>query len=210
MNALVGELPDKEAIADEFVNLAARKLGRSNGVDFNRVWAEFTLPSGKKTLDLGRDIGGEYGKIWNIQEMWRTDIHDWPIEVVGLDEFNSKARGGTATGHPTVATVYGKANARILEVYPQPTGSVEVGALFKLSIDGIDDVPDRYDDVVMSIAISLFNGTRDPNVALKMAREGLGEVRADRGTTWTGSTISSREGFGQATWSTHYDSGGLR
>jgi len=210
MHALVGDVTDKEAVADEFANLAARKVGRANGVDFNRVWAEFTLPSGKKTVDLGRDIGGNYGEIWNVQEMWRTDVQRWPIRVVALDEFNSVARGGTATGYPKIATVYGKAGARVLEVYPQPTDDVTVGALFKLSVKGVDDVPDRYDDVIMSTAITLFNGTRDPNVAFKMARDGMKEIQADRGTTWTGSAISSRENFGDATWSARYDSGAIR
>jgi hypothetical protein len=196
-------------MAEVLATAARKRVGRMKGLDFNRERVTFSLTAGKKVYALGVDIKAKHGAIWNIQDMWRTDTPGWEVEIVGLDEFNAYARGGTAAGAPSVATVYGAPDARILEVYPSPNSALSLSATVMLSITKETDIPDRYDDVVLTVALTLWNGMKNPAIAAELMRAGLRDMQADGIAAWTGSRIEARDVFGQPGGGSKHDSGNL-
>lgn len=208
--AVGADAGDAGKIANAVVLAAIKKIGRMPSVDFNKQFVSFALTAGQKTYQLGRDVLANASPIWNMQDMWLTDKVGWGIEIVGAEEFNANARGGTATGAPTIATIYGPDDSRTLEVYPSPDSAYNISAMAKLSITQYGDIPSRYDDVVLTTALSLLNSLRNPSVALAMMKEGLGDIRNDRVVSWSGSHIGSIDEFGYPDHSANYDTGSLR
>ena len=198
---------NKDAIALAFMNAAILRVGRIPGADFNRTFADITLTSGKGSYVLGKDILS--GKnAWSIEEMWRTDVDGWPIEIIGFDDFNDLVRGNTTTGAPRIATIHSE--PAVLELNPVPDSAYTCKAYVSRSITKLADIPAHYHDVILTTAQAMLKAIADPQVALMLAKEGLEDMKGDSRTGWTGSRIKVARGLDQGDGTSRRDSGNLR
>ena len=201
--AVPGESQNATDIADTFLKMAVSRIGRTRGLDINRKWIEFDLIANKKSLKLGVDI--LQNKTWGILELWRTDIQ-MQISILSIDEFNVYARGGVATGRPEIATLHNG----ILELYPEPDSAYTVGAFVKIDLKKIDEIDERYYDVIYGKAIELINAAGNPSIAVKVADQGEKDMKNDALTEWDGHSIPLARNLGSTYRKKRYDSGNLR
>ncbi|MCK5601668.1 hypothetical protein KAR91_07365 [Candidatus Pacearchaeota archaeon] len=197
----------REDIADTFITMAIGKLNRLKDTDINQQYKEFTLTADKSSYKLGTDILAS-SKPWNMQDMYRTDVRSWSITIVDKDKFIPYARGSTITGPPTKATVYG--NPPILEVFPIPDANYAVGAFIRVNITKIEDIDERYYDVVYASAIELITAAGSPEMARAVGTEGRHQMESDTMTAWDGTIIPLYRNIGQVGRRRKADSGNLR
>ncbi len=176
-----------DKIAKSVLLYALTKASRQRGADFNREYKPATLKSGKQSYTLGVDLFGAQSNVWNIQEMWCTDTTSAFITIIGIDDFNDRAAGGTTTGRPTIAAVHSK--TRILELYPIPDSNYPIKAYVTAKIGKLADMASVYHDIIIDIAGLAIQAASDPNVKLQLVKEGLKDLMIDSGGGWTGSTI---------------------
>jgi hypothetical protein len=196
-----------EQIATAMYTLALSKLGRMDGVDFNRDWVTFTLTSGTSTYELGVDFLSKYPRIQNVRSLWRTDVVNWPVPVKDIDDFNYLSIN-TGTGAPRMAALYFADGLATIKVWPTPDSNYTIGCYIKRPIRNLEDMP-GYDDVVYATAINLINAARDPNVAMELARMGLRDIKADGIAGWDGSVIPMERGLGHKGNKQRVDSGDI-
>ena len=122
-----------------------------------------------------------------MRYLWRTDVKGQPITIVGLEEFNRVARGGTGSGVPTVATIH--SHDAMLEFYPIPNSNYSVGAYLKKKITGLEDIPDQFHDVVVDYGIVSIQATKDAAVAVEMLKQGIKDLLNSSMIGWAGDTI---------------------
>lgn len=176
-----------DKVAASLLNYGLVKVARKRGVDFNREYATFTLSSGKSSYILGQELFSANPNVWNLQEMYHTDIAGRPIFVLGLVDFNDRARGSNTTGRPVIATVH--SNPRTLEVFPEPDKDYTVKGYVSKTIDSLDDIPDIYHDVPIDFASLAIKAATDASVAAMLLKEGLADLMADAGAHWSGGKI---------------------
>lgn len=208
--AIPGDRAGSEDIAETLLDMAVDKIGRRRGLNFNREWVEFSLTAGKATYEFGKDVLTDDSKIKNVQQMWRTDVVGWPIEIVGLDRFNELTSGGTSTGSPSVGTVYIKKDGAVMEVYPIPDGDFPVKALIKRKLTKFEDVPEEHRDVIVNTAITIAHSLNDPDLSLIMLRDGLKDIEIDSLTAWRGNVIKVERPLGANSSRRSADSHNLR
>jgi len=185
--AVTGGGVDKEAIAQVYLQKAILKIGRMEGVDFNREWVDFNLTSGISKYQIGTDIIGKHPEIWSLKELWRTDVQGWSIEIVGLERFNAYTRGGSSAGAPTLGTIHSEAG--YLEVYPIPDSAYTVAAYLKKKITNFSEIEEGYHDVLIDYAVASINATKDTAASFQFAKEGLNDLKNDQPTLWSGNSI---------------------
>lgn len=214
IDIIVLSLPaDKQGdrgMAKGFLLKALNMIGRIPGLNFTREWVNFNLISGRAVYELGNHVLKDYDKIKNVQQMWRTDILNWPIDIVGLDSFNERTAGGDSTGSPFVGTVYLVENKPTLEIYPSPDSNYPVKVLIQKNVESIDDVPDAHKDVLIDCAITSIGALSNPSLSLELMRNGIHDVEGDSHTLWRGSTILVERPFDSNPTLKKVDSGNLR
>jgi len=193
-----------EVIARGLILKAVLKVGRMNGVDWNKEAVSFNLTSGQSVYKCGIDILSAYSRIKNLQYLWRTDTQDSPIRIVNLQEFNAYRRGATGTGKPELATLHSADET--LEVWRTPDTTYAVWGYVQKRIVDLKDIPDIYYDVVIDVAVSSL----DPRNAVVFAQLGLDEMRKDSLTIWEGNSIPLGRHLGEDYAGTHGDSYNLR
>jgi len=198
---------DKDAIALAFMNAAILRVGRIPGADFNRTFAPITLTVDKSSYVLGQDILSGVNA-WSVEEMWRTDVDGWPVEIIGFDDFNDLVRGNTTTGAPRIATIHSE--PAVLEVHPVPDSAYTCKAYVSRSITKLANIPGHYHDVILTTAQAMLKAIADPQVALMLAQEGIKDMKGDSRTGWTGSRIKVARGLDQGDGTSRRDSGNLR
>lgn len=198
---------NREDMADTFISMAISKLNRLKDTDINQQYREFTLTANQSSYKLGVDILTT-PKPWNMQDMYRTDVRNWPITIIDKDKFTPYARGSTVTGPPTLATVYGK--PPVLEVFPIPDANYAVGAFVRVNITKITDIDERYYDVVYASAIELITAAGSPEMARAVGTEGRHQMESDTLTAWDGTIIPLYRNIGQVGRRRKADSGNLR
>ena len=176
-----------ETVAKSMLALAIGKVGRMNGVSFNRDLVTFTFTANDATYKLGTEILQKYPNVWNLQELWFTDEQGHTVQIVALDEFNRTARGGTSTGRPTIGTIH--SSTATLEIYPIPDSAYTACAYVKRPIIKLEDIPAPYHDLVYAKAIELIAAAPMAEMASKLAAEGTKEVQADALIAWDGSIV---------------------
>ncbi len=189
-----GDTASTQKVAKTFVKMAINNIARKRGVDFNREYKAATLTSGKGEYNLGVELFGGYPNLWSIEEMWFTDTRGKMVILLGMDDYNDRARGGTTTGRPKYGTVHSE--PPILELYPIPDSSYTIRAYVTRKIDSLDDLPDIYHDVVYPLALSYVAASKDANVAIALAKDGLHAVQADSKSGYTGSKIMIQRHLG--------------
>lgn len=189
-----GDQAAAKKIAKTFVKMAINNIARKRGVDFNREYKATTLTSGKGEYNLGVELFGGYPNLWSIEELWFTDTKGKWVVLLGMDDYNDRARGGTTTGRPKYGTVHSE--PPILELYPIPDSAYAIRAYVTRKIDSLDDLPDIYHDVVYPLALSYVAASKDPNVAIALAKDGLNAVQADSKSGYTGSKIMVQRHLG--------------
>lgn len=182
-----GDTAGADKIAKSVLQYAVTKASRLRGTDFNREYLSDSLTNGKQEYVLGADLFGSQSKVWNISEMWFTDTTGRIVEILGLDDFNIRAGGGTITGRPTIGTVHSK--TRKLRLYPIPDSTYPFEAYVTAKINKLSDIDEIYHDVLVDIAGLVIQAASDPNVKLKLVQEGLKDLLLDAGSGWTGSTM---------------------
>ncbi len=197
----------REEIADTFIAMAISKLNRLKDTDINQQYREFTLTGGKASYKLGTDILTTT-KPWNVQNMYRTDIRGWEVSVVDKDKFTPIARGSTITGPPRLATVH--SNPPIMEIWPIPDSNYAVGAFVRVNITKIEDIDQRYYDVLYATAIELITAAGSPEMARLVGEEGRHQIESDTLTAWDGTIIPLARNIGQVSDKRKADSGNLR
>jgi len=212
LNALLLAIPkdrdNAKGIAEGHLKKAILKVGRMKGVDFNRDIQTFTLTANQKEYIIGRDVLNGVGGVWDIDELYLIDEERWPVNVVGIGDFDSYARGSDSTGKPQIATVH--SSTAILEVWPTPDSAYNMKALVRKQIENFDDIPSGYHDVLVDYGIASIVAAGNPAVAVSFARDGLADVQADSRTSWEGNTILVARHLGDTGGSTRVDSGNLR
>lgn len=202
---------DAEDIADAALNTAVTSIGKLDSVDFNTEFVSDTLTSGTYQYVLGVDLFPDFTSVWNIREMGRTDTPGWPINIVRLDDFKAYWRGNTVSGPPAEGTIYKRDDAYILELAPRPDSDYPIEAKVKHSVTQFEEIPATHHDVVVSVAINIVNATRDPNLALTLARMGIRDIQNDSPVAWDGSVIPIDRPLGVGTSGNgRIDSGRLR
>lgn len=176
-----------DKVAGSLLSYGLVKVARKRGVDFNREYATFILSSGKNSYVLGQELFSANPNVWNLQEMYHTDVAGRPITVLGLVDFNDRARGSSTTGRPTIATVH--SNPRTLEVFPNPDKDYTVKGYVSKTIEQLSDIPDIYHDVPIDFAGLAIKAATDASVAAMLLKEGLADLMADAGAHWSGGKI---------------------
>ena len=178
-----------DVIAKSMLALAISKVGRMSGVSFNRDLLTFNFVVGDNSYKLGIDILQKYPLIWNMQELWFTDQQGYKVRLVGLDEYNNSARGGTSTGRPTIGTLH--SSTATLEVYPIPDSAYTMCAYVRRQVNQLSDIPAAYHDLLYAKAVELITVTTNPEMAIKMAAESTLEIKQDALTEWDGTLVES-------------------
>ena len=174
-------------VAASLLSYGLVKVARKRGVDFNREYTSFTLSSGKSSYVLGQELFSANPNVWNLQEMYHTDVAGRPIIILGLVDFNDRARGSSTTGRPTIATVH--SNPRTLEVFPEPDKDYTVKGYVSKTINSLSDIPNIYHDVPIDFASLAIKAATDASVAATLLKEGLADLMADAGAHWSGGKI---------------------
>jgi hypothetical protein len=187
--ASLSGVPDADNVATSLLNLAKARVARENDVDYNRKWLTFALTASKSEYNVGSDVLAGSIKVWNMQGMFRTDTSDWPIEVWGLDRFNSHARGRTGTGPPRIATIYGPPGERVIEFYPIPDSAYTVGATFEVQITDFSSIFSRYPDVIYKQALNMLAMAKSPMAAMREAEAAIYDTKKDGVSSWSGTNI---------------------
>jgi hypothetical protein len=182
----LGGVADADNIAKSVLQYALTKASRLRGSDFNREYKAATLVSGTQNYTLATLFGSQ-SNVWNIQEMWCTDTTNAAVTIIGLDDFNDRAAGGSSSGRPTIGTLHSK--TRELRLYPIPDSNYPIEAYVTAKIAKLSDVPDVYHDVIIDMAGLAVKAISDPNVQMALVKEGLKDLMIDSGGGWTGSKI---------------------
>jgi len=193
-----------EVIAKGLMLKAVLKVGRMNGVDWNKDAVTFNLTASKSIYKCGVDILGSFTRIKGLQYLWRTDTQDAPIRIVNLQEFNAYRRGATGTGTPELATLH--SSDETLEVWRTPNITYSVWGYVQKRIVDLKDIPDIYYDVVIDVAIASL----DPRNAIAFAQLGLDDMKKDSLTIWDGNSIPLGRHIGGDYSGTKSDSFNLR
>jgi hypothetical protein len=205
--SLPAGLAETDKVASALLSYALNKISRKKGVDYNREYKTANLTSGQRDYVLGADLWSGQGNVWNVQEMNCTDAKGHPIWVIGKDDWNDIARGSTTTGRPTHATVH-SAN-RVLQLFPIPNSNYPIEAYVTKKITAITDLLEIYHDIPIDIAGLAIKAGVDPNVQMALVKEGLADILADSGTSWTGSKIMIQRPLGDSDIRMGSDSGNL-
>lgn len=206
--SIPGGTASSDKIAKSVLQYALTKISRLKGTDFNREYLSATLTGAKQEYILGTELFGSQSKVWNISEMWFTDAVGRIVEILGLDDFNVRAAGGTTTGRPTIGTVHSK--TRTLKLYPIPDSNYPIEAYVTSPINKLSDLDEIYHDIPVDVAGLMIQAARDPSIKLRLVKEGFRDLLLDAGSGWTGSTmlmdkpLSRSQGLRKAT-----DSGNL-
>lgn len=183
-----------EPLARTILGMAVRQVGRTQAVAFNRANVTFTLTAGQSKYTIGNDIIENYPAVWNMQHLWLTDVPDYHVRVVGLDEFNSYARGSSRTGRPILATIHSK--DVVIEFWPTPDSAYTLVGYAKQNLSAFEDIPDAYRDVVLTKAFEIVHAAVDPNMAVRLAELGQYDMQSDAQTGWAGSVMKSAQTLG--------------
>jgi len=197
-----------ETLGKLLLKKAILKIGRMQGVQFNREWVPFSLKSGKQDMVIGSTILNDYPGVWNMQEMWRTDTGGWNIPIVGIEDFQVYAAGRTTSGAPYIATLHSQKGT--LTVYPIPDQDYPVKAYVRRKIVGLEDVPDMYHDTLADYGVIAAQALSSPQVAAELLRGDLKDLLGDALTGWSGSTIGAERGLAEEAGTSLVDSGNLR
>lgn len=187
-SALPSAHPDRSELAKAFLGKAVLKIARQQGIEFTKRWEPFSLETGKSSYIIGSDILSKFPSLTAMQDLWRTDVSGWPIEILSVGKFSAESSGLTNSGPPRVATIHGA--PPILEVYPVPDSDYPVRAKIRGKISAFDDVPTEYRDIVVDQALLFVKAMQDAGVLVKLTAENVEEIRADGPLTWTGDTIA--------------------
>jgi hypothetical protein len=206
-----------DEVAEAILKKALHKIARRTDVTFNQKVKAFNLTNGTADYKFGADIftSPNDNRIWNMQELHRTDVQGWPIPIVGVDEFNFYSAGGTTTGAPYVATLH--SDPIVLSVYPIPDSNYAVEALVRESIASLGEVPERYHDIVASYAAAFAKmivesgqGRGSDKSIKDMADEDFEDLKHDGPTGWSGSVFQVEQPLGDQQTGVRVDSGNLR
>lgn len=176
-----------EKVAGDILQTAVRKVGRMQGVAFNRDNVTFTLTSGTSSYQIGKDLLDKYPAIWNMEYLWMNESPGQRCYVVGLDTFNNYARGKTGSGYPKYATIHSK--SKTIEFWPSPNGAYSMIGYAKENIKDLNEIPDDYHDLILAVGYEFIHAAHNPSAASKLANEGKREVVADSQTGYSGSTF---------------------
>lgn len=180
--------PTRNKLAQAFLGKSVLKIARVQGVEFTKRWEPFTLETAKPSYIIGKDILNKFPGMTAMQDLWRTDVSGWPIDILSVGKFSAESSGLTNTGPPRVATIH--SNPPILEVYPIPDSDYPVRAKIRSKISAFEDVPSEYHDAVIDQALVFLKAMQDPGVLMRLTAENIHEIRADGPLTWTGDTVS--------------------
>ena len=185
--SIPGDTVSADKIARSVLQYALTKISRLKGTDFNREYLPATLTNAKQEYILGSELFSSQAKVWNISEMWFTDVTGRIVEILGLDDFNVRAAGGTTPGRPTIGTVHSK--TRTLRLYPIPDSDYPIEAYVTSPINKLSDLDEIYHDIPIDVAGLMIQAAQDPNIKLRLVKEGLKDLLLDAGSGWTGSTM---------------------
>ncbi len=184
-----------EKVAGDILETAVRKVGRMQGVAFNRDNITFALTSGLSSYQIGKDLFKKYPAIWNMEYLWMNQAPGQRCYVVELDTFNEHARGNTVSGYPKYATIHSK--DKTIEFWPSPNGAYSMIAYAKENIEDLNKIPVDYHDLVLAVGYEFIHAAHNPSAASKLAREGRNEVQADSQTGYSGSTFPVQRHLGR-------------
>lgn len=179
--------PNRNDLAKAFLDKAVLKIARQQGVEFTKRWEAFSLETAKASYIIGKDILSKFPSLTAMQDLWRTDVSGWPIEILSVGKYSAESSGLTNSGPPRVATIH--SNPPILEVYPIPDSDYPVRAKIRGKISAFDDVPTEYRDTVVDQALVFVKAMQDAGVLMRLTEQNVNEIRADGPLTWTGDTI---------------------
>lgn len=185
--ALGGTTDATKQLAEALLAKSVLKIARQAGVEFRREWEPFALESSKADYIIGKDILKNWPSTWNMQELWRTDVPNWPIPIKNVGDYSDEALGRTGNGPPTVATIAG--SPATLTLYPTPDSNYPVRALVQRRINGIDDIPDEYHDILVDQAYMFIAASRNPEVVAMLLKGDYKELASDGLAGWSGSVI---------------------
>lgn len=174
---------DADEIARVYMKKSILRVGRINGVTWNKEAIEFTLTSGQQKYVMGVDIPNLRG----IGTLFRTDTQTNPIPVVDVNEFGRSARGSSTTGKPILATIH--SDSVTLEFYPIPSGNYTIWGYIKKKIVNLADIPEEFHDVIIDYAIASIGASEDKSVAVAFARAGLDDLKDETLTVWDENVI---------------------
>ena len=179
--------PNRNELAKAVLGKAVLKIARVQGVEFTKRWEGFSLETAKASYIIGKDILSKFPSLTAMQDLWRTDVSGWPIDIISVGKFSAESSGLTNTGPPRVATIH--SNPPILEVYPIPDSDYPVRAKIRSKISAFNDVPSEYRDAVIDQALLFVKAMQDAGVLMRLTAENANEIRADGPLTWTGDTV---------------------
>ena len=208
--AVPKERQDGDVIAGLALKKALTKIGKMDGVNFNRQQVTFTLTAAQDEYVLGSDILAGLRGVWGFANLYRTDTPGWDIEFVGNEDFDRYDKGSTLTGPPVIATLYFKKNIKTLQFWPKPDAAYPIEGKAKIEVTNLEDIPDIYHDAVVDEAVdtivALVNATR----AAQKAQESAKELRRGSLTKWNGNTIPLERNLGENGNGARTDSKNLR
>ena len=196
--ASVADKPSAQAIATVELNKAIAKMGRMNGVNFNRETIEVTLTANKNVYTFGADAGFVLSSgtdIINVNNIWVMTGSTGKIPMVSDDKFSSVKSGqSTQTGCPVVATYH--SSRKVLEFFPIPDSGYKIRMQVQKTITGLTQIPDYYHDVIIDYARASVHAAQNGEVAVSFAKAGLDDLRKNPLTGWDGDVIGLGPGFG--------------
>jgi hypothetical protein len=196
-----------DVVANSLLKMAVLRVGRTPGVEWNRLHVDLTLASGTSSYVIGKTIlqDGSFEDLKGLQYLWRTDTTGFPIPIVKIQEFNKYgARGSSTTGPPVVATLHSMDET--IEFFPSPDASYVLWGYAQLRITKFDDIPEDFHDVLVNYAIASL----DRKSALAMANAGLEDAKGDSLTKWEGNVIPISRSVGSSGRGKRADSHNLR
>ena len=104
-----------------------------------------------------------------------------------MDEFKVKTEGLSASGWPRYGTVH--SDKATLEVYPVPDSTYTVGTYMKKKITSLNDIGDAYHDIIIDVAVESIQALSNPNLATKLAVEGVAALQESSRVKWGGNRI---------------------
>jgi len=185
--AFPAEHPNVDNLARAFLAKAVLKIARQQGVEFTKRWEPFSLTTGKSIYIIGRDILSKFPSLSSMQDLYRTDVSGWQIDIMSVGRYSAESSGLTNSGPPRIATIHSE--PPILEVYPIPDSDYPVRAKIRGKISAFDDVPSEYRDIVTDQAVVFVRAMQDAGVLMRLTAENIEEIRADGPLIWTGDSI---------------------
>lgn len=151
---LEGDPAELAQKAKDAYTAAMNHIAMLDSTPWNKISTTFDIVVTDSDYELGSDILTDYPQVLGMSEIWRTDIQDAPVPLIGLPRFNHYARGSTETGEPLCACLHGK--NRLLEFYPIPDKTYTLWCEIRVPLE-LTDIPEAFHPLIVWDAAMLYS-----------------------------------------------------